>query len=151
MLHAERQQFIEKELKELWPRWNWSLPVQQAWFKVLAPWEYKKAKVAVREIYIQATVKFQNGLIPAMRGAMRSHVVDTDQFIAPEDVLDSAGREGVLRAMAANGNKFAKKMLAGKEVNPVEVLKTVQEESFDDFAAANPLENDISEEDIDSL
>jgi len=53
--------------------------------------------------------------------------------------------------MAANGNKFAKKMLAGKEVNPVEVLKTVQEESFDDFAAANPLENDISEEDIDSL
>jgi len=65
--------------------------------------------------------------------------------------LDSAEREGVLRAMAANGNKFAKKMLAGKEVNPVEVLKTVQEESFDDFAAANPLENDISEEDIDSL
>lgn len=64
MNKTNKQTFIDNELKELWPQWEWPNATLRIWFGVLSNFDYDVAQQAIQCIYTNGSVKWQKQLVP---------------------------------------------------------------------------------------
>ena len=109
MTHAEVKQFINRELKGLWSRWEPTEAEVRLWMKKLRPYPYGVAQAALEQMCCEQTSNYSRPVLarflakarrltaPA-RGGEAAHDPDTNVFVrCVEPPAGNANRRGVER------------------------------------------------------
>ena len=64
MMHIEKQTFIDEELKQLWPQWEWTPATLRVWFGILNDFNFTEAQQAISKIYTNGLINYQKQLVP---------------------------------------------------------------------------------------
>ena len=64
MLQAEKYDFINKEIKQIWPQWLWTDATTRIWYGVLTDFTYEEARLGIEKIFREDLIKWQRQLVP---------------------------------------------------------------------------------------
>ena len=88
MTQVEKQQFIDSELKQLWPQWNWTPATLRVWFGILNNFEYLTARESIEQVYAQGLATYQKQLVPVFCKIAKNAMSGTEDKEKDEPVLD---------------------------------------------------------------
>jgi len=86
MEYTDKQRFIDTELKQLWPKWEWTEATLRVWYAVLNDYSLENAQSAIEQVY-SSGLRFQAQLVAEFKKKVKVLLAGTVKKESAKPIL----------------------------------------------------------------